>query len=120
MADTIIATANEVKQWDNDAFLEYVRENEMSPYMGTDENAAIQVDENLTKKPGDAITLSDAFVVATASPPLPKEGGDLVGTGSKYWTGDRPQGTDGEPFSDWGIDKGCIQSKHSVHHPDNL
>lgn len=58
MADTIIATANEVKQWDNNAFLEYVRENEMSNYMGMDENAAIQVDENLTKKPGDAITLS--------------------------------------------------------------
>ncbi len=58
MADTIIATANEVKQWDNKAFMEYVRENEMAPYMGTDENSAIHVDENLIKKPGDAITLS--------------------------------------------------------------
>lgn len=58
MADTVIATANREEQWDNDAFLEYVRENEMAPYMGTDENAAIQLDENLTKKPGDGITFS--------------------------------------------------------------
>jgi len=58
MADTTISTANEVKQWDNNAFLEYVRDNEYSNYMGTNENAAIQVDENLTKKPGDAVTLS--------------------------------------------------------------
>jgi N4-gp56 family major capsid protein len=58
MADTIISTANEVKQWDNDVFLEYTRENQFFPYMGTSENSAIQVDENLIKKPGDAVTLS--------------------------------------------------------------
>lgn len=58
MADTTIATANEVKQWDNQVFLEYVRENEFASYMGTNENSAIHVDENLMKKPGDAITLS--------------------------------------------------------------
>lgn len=58
MADTIIATANEVKQWDDKVFLEYVRENEFAPYMGMNENSAIHVDENLIKKPGDAITLS--------------------------------------------------------------
>ena len=58
MADTTIATANEVKQWDNDVFLEYIRENQFSAYMGTTENSAIQVDENLVKKPGDAVTLS--------------------------------------------------------------
>jgi len=58
MADTTIATANREEAWDNDAFLEYVRENEMAPYMGTDENAAIQLDENLIKKPGDGLTFS--------------------------------------------------------------
>lgn len=58
MADTKIATGNTAKQWDDQVFLEYVRENQYSPYMGTDENAAIQIDEALTKKPGDAITFS--------------------------------------------------------------
>ena len=58
MADTIIATANEAKQWDDKVFLEYMRENEFSEYMGTDENMPIQVKENLIKKPGDAVTIS--------------------------------------------------------------
>lgn len=58
MADTTISTANTAEQWDNDVFLEYTRGNEFAAYMGTNENAAIQVDENLVKKPGDGITLS--------------------------------------------------------------
>lgn len=58
MADTTIATANEVKQWDDKAFLEYVRENEFSNYMGMSENSAIQVNEKLGKTPGDAITFT--------------------------------------------------------------
>lgn len=58
MADTTIATANEVKQWDDKVFLEYVRDNQFSAYMGTTENSAIQVNEALTKKPGDAVTMS--------------------------------------------------------------
>ena len=58
MADTTIATANEAKQWDDKVWTEYVRENQFSPYMGTTENSAIQINENLTKKPGDAITCS--------------------------------------------------------------
>ena len=58
MADTTIATANREEQWDNDAFLEYVRENEMTAYMGTDENAAIQIDERLGTLPGDGVTFS--------------------------------------------------------------
>lgn len=58
MADTTISTANREEQWDNDAFLEYVRDNEMSAYMGTDENAAIQIDERLGTLPGDGVTFS--------------------------------------------------------------
>ena len=58
MADTTISTENTAEQWDDTAFLEYTRGNEFAAYMGTNENAAIQVDENLTKKPGDGITLS--------------------------------------------------------------
>lgn len=58
MADTSIATANINEQWDNDAFLEYMRENEMSAYMGTDQNAAIHLDERLGTLPGDGVTFS--------------------------------------------------------------
>jgi len=58
MANTTIATGNRAQQFDSDVFLEYVRENQYSSYMGTTENSAIQVDEQLTKKPGDAITFS--------------------------------------------------------------
>lgn len=58
MANTTIAAGNRAEQWDDNLFLEYVRENQYSPYMGTDENSAIQMDEMLTKKPGDAVTFS--------------------------------------------------------------
>lgn len=58
MANTTISAGNRAEQWDDQVFLEYVRENQYSPYMGTDENAAIQIDEMLTKKPGDAVTFS--------------------------------------------------------------
>lgn len=57
MADTTIATANRVKQWDSDFFMEYVRENRFKRYMGTDSNSIFQMNENLTKKKGDAITI---------------------------------------------------------------
>lgn len=58
MTATTTSTANEVKQWDATFFAEYVRDNEMGPYMGTDANACIQLNEMLTKKPGDAVTIS--------------------------------------------------------------
>jgi hypothetical protein len=57
MADTTISTANRVKQWDDKAHREYIRANRFRKYMGTDENAIIQLKENLTKKKGDAITI---------------------------------------------------------------
>jgi len=58
MANTAISAGNRAEQWDDQVFLEYVRENQYSAYMGTDENAAIQIDETLGKMPGDAITMS--------------------------------------------------------------
>ena len=57
MANTTISTANRVKQWDDTAFMEYVRANRFKRYMGTDENSIIQVKRDLTKKKGDAITI---------------------------------------------------------------
>jgi N4-gp56 family major capsid protein len=58
MADTTNATGLRVQQWDSKFFEEYVRENRFAPYMGTDENAIIQMKEDLTKKKGDRIALA--------------------------------------------------------------
>ena len=56
MADTVNATGLRVQQWDDKFFQECVRENRFAPYMGTDENAIVQLKEDLTKKKGDRIT----------------------------------------------------------------
>lgn len=56
MARTPNAAANEVKQWANDFFKEYVRDNRFKKYMGRNENAIIHIKEDLTKKKGDALT----------------------------------------------------------------
>lgn len=55
MADTVVPTALRVKQWDDNYFTEYIRGNRLARYMGTDENAIVQVREVLAKKPGDGI-----------------------------------------------------------------
>jgi len=55
---TTVAAANTVKQWDADFYREYIRANRFSRYQGTDSNAIIQLKEQLTKKPGDALTIS--------------------------------------------------------------
>ncbi|MDP5211218.1 DUF4043 family protein [Microbulbifer sp. 2205BS26-8] len=57
MPQTMIADANRVKQWDDKAHTEYVRSNRFKRYMGANENAIIQVKEDLTKKRGDAISI---------------------------------------------------------------
>jgi N4-gp56 family major capsid protein len=58
MTLTTVSTANTVKQWDADFYREYIRTNRFARYQGTDANAVIQLKEQLTKKPGDAITIS--------------------------------------------------------------
>lgn len=78
MAETTISTANRVKQWDDKAHLEYVRANRFKPYMGTNENAIIQVKEDLNKKKGDAITLPLVGALDAASGPNDGSS-DLVG-----------------------------------------
>lgn len=57
MTDTTVSTALRVKQWDDRAHREYIRANRFKRYMGTDQNAIIQLKEDLTKKKGDAITI---------------------------------------------------------------
>lgn len=58
MTLSTVATANTVKQWNYDFYREYIRANRFARYQGTDANAVIQLKEDLTKKPGDALTIS--------------------------------------------------------------
>lgn len=57
MADTVVSPKLRVQQWDDKHHLSYVRSNRFKPFMGTNENAIIQLKEDLTKKPGDRITI---------------------------------------------------------------
>lgn len=59
MADTTPATGLVVQQWEDKFFTEYFQGLQaFKPLMGTDENAVIQVKEDLTKKAGDSITIA--------------------------------------------------------------
>lgn len=58
MADTTVGADNVVSQWEDKYFVEYVRDNLFSPYMGTTENAVIQVLDKLTNNAGGDATIS--------------------------------------------------------------
>ena len=58
MTLSTVATGNVQKQWDEKFYREYIRNNRFARYQGTDANSVIQLKEQLTKKPGDAITIS--------------------------------------------------------------
>lgn len=58
MSETTVAVNEQVAQWDDEFFTSYVRGNRYKRYMGTDENAIIQLKENLTKKKGDVISVN--------------------------------------------------------------
>jgi len=58
MAETYIPTALTVQQWDDQYFTQYLNQNFFKKFMGTGTNSVIQVKEDLTKKPGDKITLT--------------------------------------------------------------
>lgn len=55
MAETTVPSALAVKQWDDNFFTEYIRDNRFARYMGTSENAAIQMREQGGKRKGDTI-----------------------------------------------------------------
>jgi N4-gp56 family major capsid protein len=57
MADTTVVSALQVQQWRAKFFAEYVRESLFNAYFGTDENAIIQLVEELSSKPGKTITI---------------------------------------------------------------
>lgn len=75
---TETTAAERVTSWDDTFFSEYVRANRFKRYMGTDENAIIQIKENLTKKKGDTIVIN--LVGALDASGGPNDGStDLVG-----------------------------------------
>lgn len=57
MAQTTVSAANTVQQWSEKFFTEYQRLNPFSDVTGTDSNKIIQVQNDLTKLPGEMITL---------------------------------------------------------------
>ena len=59
MADTTARTGLTPQQWDDQFFMEYVRDNRFRKYFGTDENSIIQLKEDLTRKPGDKVTFAN-------------------------------------------------------------
>lgn len=58
MTDTTPATGLVVQQWEDKFFTEYLHDGGFKPLMGTNENAVIQIKEDLTKKQGDSITIA--------------------------------------------------------------
>lgn len=56
--ETTAQTGLTPQQWDDEYFVEYVRENRFNPYMGKTQNAVIQLKEDLTRKPGDRVTFA--------------------------------------------------------------
>lgn len=58
MANTTVTSGNDVDQWQDSYFKEYVRETRFKKYMGTSVNACIQMIEDLTRKAGDDISVS--------------------------------------------------------------
>lgn len=58
MAETYIPTGLTVQQWDEKYFNEYLNQNFFKQFMGTGTSKMIQVKEDLTKKPGDAVTFT--------------------------------------------------------------
>ncbi len=58
MTETTAATGLTVQQWDDKFFVEHIQGNRFASEMGTSENNIIQVNEDLTKKPGDSITFA--------------------------------------------------------------
>ncbi len=58
MADTTGASALQVKLWESAFFKEYVQDNLFSQFMGADQNAVIQVRQELGTKKGKSITFA--------------------------------------------------------------
>lgn len=83
MANTAVAAGLTVQQWDSKFYTEYIRENRFKRYMGTDENAIIQMKEDLTTKQGKTVT----YALVNALSGAGKKGSQtLVGSEEKMNT----------------------------------
>ncbi len=58
MAETAVPSGLTVQQWDDNYFTEYLNSNWFKQFMGTGSSSMIQLKEDLTKKPGDAVTFT--------------------------------------------------------------
>lgn len=58
MSETAVGSGLVVQQWDDKYFTDYLNANWFKKFMGTGASAMIQVREDLTKKPGDSITVA--------------------------------------------------------------
>jgi N4-gp56 family major capsid protein len=58
MSNTAVAAGLTVQQWDDKFFTEYIRANRFKRYMGMDENAIIQMKEDLMAKKGKTVTFA--------------------------------------------------------------
>lgn len=60
MAETQILTSHDItaEQFDSQAFVEYLDQLKLKPYMGMSTEAMIHVNESLSKSPGDAVTFN--------------------------------------------------------------
>lgn len=76
MAETIMSPAVRAKVWDDKFFMEYVRNSRFKRYMGADENSILQVNNDLTKKKGDAITFN--LIGALDASAGPNDGSTLL------------------------------------------
>ncbi len=57
MAETTVPTELQVQQWDDEFFMEYVRDSRFAKYMGTSSENIITMNEELTGKPGQQVTV---------------------------------------------------------------
>lgn len=57
MAEVAVSANLTEQQWDDTLFVEYVRDQRFRRYTGANENSVIQMVEDLTKKPGDKVTV---------------------------------------------------------------
>lgn len=55
MAESTVPTNTRVIRWERDFYREYIRANRFSKFMGADETAPIQVNEDLSKNVGESI-----------------------------------------------------------------
>ena len=58
MAETYVPSGLTVQQWDDKYFREYLNQNWFKQFMGTGSSKMIQLQEDLTKKPGDSVTFT--------------------------------------------------------------